>query len=157
MRFATSLALLAATIASVSAQTWSDCNPMNRTDCSPDVALGMNYTWDLVDGEFDDTAWNITAGSITYGTEGAEFIIAKELDSPTIQSNFYIFWGVVEFHVKASTGQGVISSMVLESDDLDEVDWEFVGSENTTVQSNYYGKVRGHSLGPSTTGNVTDI
>lgn len=136
-----SLALLAACALGVSAQTWSSCNPMNETDCAPNPALGMNYTWDLTNEQFDTTAWNITAGTISYGADGAEFTIAQALDSPTIQSNFYIFWGVVEYHVKAAPGAGVCSSMVLQSDDLDEVDWEFVGADTTHVQSNYYGKV----------------
>ena len=42
--------------------------------------------------------------------------------------------------MKAATGQGVISSIVLESDDLDEVDWEFTGTNTTHGETNYYGK-----------------
>ncbi|KAL9100290.1 MAG: hypothetical protein Q9187_009384 [Circinaria calcarea] len=61
-------------------------------------------------------------------------------ETPTIQSNFYIFFGVVEVWMKAATGQGVISSIVLQSDDLDEVDWEFIGGNNTHAQTNYFGK-----------------
>lgn len=40
-----------------------------------------------------------------------------------MQSNFYIFFGVVSTVMKAAPGQGIISSIVMESDDLDEVDW----------------------------------
>ncbi len=35
---------------------------------------------------------------------------------------------------------GVVSSSVLQSDDLDEVDWEFIGSNATFAETNYYGK-----------------
>lgn len=42
--------------------------------------------------------------------------------------------------MKASDGQGIVSSFVLESDDLDEVDWEWIGSDTKQVQSNYFGK-----------------
>ena len=42
--------------------------------------------------------------------------------------------------MKGAHGQGVISSIVLESDDLDEVDWEMMGGNNTHVETNYFGK-----------------
>lgn len=42
--------------------------------------------------------------------------------------------------MRAATGQGIISSIVLESDDLDEVDWEFLGGNGTHAESNYFGK-----------------
>lgn len=42
--------------------------------------------------------------------------------------------------LKASHGQGVVSSFVLESDDLDEVDWEWLGGDVENVQTNYFGK-----------------
>lgn len=40
----------------------------------------------------------------------------------------------------ASPGQGVVTSVVLESADLDEIDWEWLGGDDTQVQSNYFGK-----------------
>ncbi|KAI4231340.1 MAG: hypothetical protein LQ349_005685, partial [Xanthoria aureola] len=40
----------------------------------------------------------------------------------------------------AATGTGIVSSIVLQSDDLDEVDWEILGGNSTHVQSNYFGK-----------------
>lgn len=42
--------------------------------------------------------------------------------------------------LKAASGQGVISSIVLESDDLDEIDWEFMGGNGTHAETNYFGK-----------------
>jgi len=42
--------------------------------------------------------------------------------------------------MRAATGQGVISSIVLESDDLDEVDWELMGGNTTHAETNYFGK-----------------
>ena len=35
---------------------------------------------------------------------------------------------------------GVVSSSVLQSDDLDEIDWEFIGSNASFAETNYYGK-----------------
>lgn len=141
MSFFLLLGLLAAGISSVTAQTWTACNPLNTTDCPPDPALGTNYTWTFNETNTLNTKiWTITNGDVGYGKEGAEFTILERLDSPTIQSNFYIFFGIVETHVKAAPGHGVVSSVVLESDDLDEIDWEWIGSDPDRVQSNYYGK-----------------
>lgn len=42
--------------------------------------------------------------------------------------------------MRASPGTGIVSSIVLESDDLDEVDWEWIGGEDNQVQTNYFGK-----------------
>ena len=42
--------------------------------------------------------------------------------------------------MQASPGTGIVSSIVMESDDLDEVDWEFLGGDTTQTQTNYFGK-----------------
>jgi len=49
-------------------------------------------------------------------------------------------FGHVEFVVKAAPGAGIVSSAVLQSDDLDEIDWEWLGGDDNQVQSNYFGK-----------------
>ncbi|KAI4122098.1 MAG: hypothetical protein LQ338_006000 [Usnochroma carphineum] len=139
LRYLSALSLFACFAAPVAAQTWTSCNPLNTTDCPADTALGTNHTWDFVAASAGDP-WNITAGTIISGSSGAEFTINERGDAPTIQSEFYIFGGEVEVWMKAATGQGVVSSIVLESDDLDEVDWELIGGNDTHVESNYFGK-----------------
>lgn len=39
--------------------------------------------------------------------------------------------------LEAAPGTGIVSSVVLESDDLDEIDWEFIGGDDGHVQSNF--------------------
>jgi beta-glucanase (GH16 family) len=87
-----------------------------------------------------DKVWNSTANPIEYGENGAEFTIASRGNSPTVQSNFFIFFGQVEIIMKASPGQGIVSSMVLQSQDLDEIDWEFIGGNNSYVETNFFSK-----------------
>lgn len=53
---------------------------------------------------------------------------------------FYLFFGSVSVELKAARGQGIVSSFVMESDDLDEIDWELIGGNETHVQTNYFGK-----------------
>jgi beta-glucanase (GH16 family) len=49
-------------------------------------------------------------------------------------------FGQVDITLQAAPGKGIVSSVVLESDDLDEIDWEWLGANPTQVQTNYFGK-----------------
>lgn len=60
---------------------------------------------------------------MSYGKDGAEFTITSDGLAKTIVSNDYIFFGKVEVALKAANGTGIVSSFVMESDDLDEIDW----------------------------------
>ncbi|KAJ5336264.1 hypothetical protein MYU51_009587 [Penicillium brevicompactum] len=131
-------ALLAALASYAYAQTSTDCNPMNTT-CPADPALGTEHTWNF-NTTLDDKIWDMETGDYEYGDDGAEFTLTGEGTSTLLSSNFYIFFGVVESHVKMAKGAGLISSVVLESDDLDEIDWEWVGYNTSQVQSNFFGK-----------------
>ncbi|EME78213.1 glycoside hydrolase family 16 protein, partial [Pseudocercospora fijiensis CIRAD86] len=126
----------------VLAQTTTDCNPLNST-CPDDPALGTTFssTFNGSMSEFDPAFWNVTAGTslISFGDDGVEMALQKDTDSVTVKSNFYIFWGQAEILFKAAKGTGIISTMILLSDDLDEVDWEIKGGNTTTVSNNYYG------------------
>ena len=42
--------------------------------------------------------------------------------------------------MRASAGQGTVSSFILESGDLDEIDWEWLGADHANVQTNFFGK-----------------
>ena len=112
MSFFNGIATLLALISVASAQTWTTCNPLNSPTCPTDQALGTNHTYDFVNSHAGST-WNTTAGNIVYGPNGAEFTIAKSGDSPTMQTNFYIFFGVVEVWIKTAPGQGVSSTSEL--------------------------------------------
>ncbi|KAF9889253.1 hypothetical protein FE257_007566 [Aspergillus nanangensis] len=120
----------------VFAQTYTNCNPLKKS-CPPNPALGKSATFDFTKGyssEFDEF------GQPTYDSNGACFTVAKQGDSPLLQSKWYIMFGRVEFVIKAAPGTGIVSSAVLQSDDLDEIDWEWLGGNNALVQSNYFGK-----------------
>lgn len=49
-------------------------------------------------------------------------------------------FGKVSITMKAAPGAGIVSTLVLESDDLDEIDMEWLGADDTQVQTNYFGK-----------------
>ena len=124
----------------VAAQVTTDCNPLNTTNCPADPAFGMAYNFVFNQTPPADT-WVTTVGQVNYNAkDGASFTINKQKDSPTIRSAFYIFFGRVEVHMKAAVGTGIISSVMLLSDDLDEIDWEFMGGNATHAESNWFGK-----------------
>lgn len=49
-------------------------------------------------------------------------------------------FGRVEVTMKAAPGTGIVSSLVLQSDTLDEIDIEWLGTTNNEMMSNYFGK-----------------
>ena len=49
-------------------------------------------------------------------------------------------FGHVDYVVKAAPGTGIVSAAILQSDCLDEIDWEWLGGDDTQAQSNYFGK-----------------
>lgn len=135
------LAALALAAPVVVAQTYTDCNPTEKS-CPNDTGLdATTFYTDFTKGASANASWSLATGTtLTYGSKGAEFVIAKEGQAPTISSDFYFFFGKVEVVMQAATGTGIVSSIVLESDDLDEIDWEFLGGDTTQVETNYFGK-----------------
>lgn len=137
--FAPALAFAASTLlyTNTAAQTYTSCNPLTQGNCPADPALASAVSIDFAKGASSQFS---SFGPITYGSNGASFSIAKSGDSPTITSNWYIMFGKVEAVIKAAPGTGIVSSCVLQSDDLDEIDWEWLGADAGNVQSNYFGK-----------------
>lgn len=127
----------------VGAQTYTDCDPMNKT-CTPDTGLDVwTITTDFTQGasEFKKN-WTAADGTTPAydDTKGLVFNITKDGEAPTVQTDYYIFFGKVEVKMQAAPGTGIVSSVVLESDDLDEIDWEWLGGNDTSVETNYFGK-----------------
>lgn len=117
-------------------QTYTQCDPTQDT-CPPDAALGRAVNVDFTSGESSEFS---PQGNPVYDSEGVHLTVSKSGDAPQINSNWYIMFGHVEVTMKAAPGAGIVSSVVLQSDDLDEVDWEFLGAASDEVESNYFGK-----------------
>jgi hypothetical protein len=112
----------------------------SRLACPANPAFGDNKVdCDFTKGECD-AFHGMIGTNLKYDGKGAWFVINKESDAPTIRTDNYIFFGRVDVVVQAAQGQGVVTSAVLQSDDLDEIDWEWVGGDNAQVQSNYFSK-----------------
>lgn len=111
------------TVGGALSQTFTSCNPLNST-CPADTALGTYAQFDFSTNEASTSVWNTSYTPIGYNTKGAQYTIKQHGDAPTLTAQFYIFWGSVSVVMKAASGTGICSSIVLLSDDLDEIDWE---------------------------------
>ncbi|EPS45459.1 hypothetical protein H072_601 [Dactylellina haptotyla CBS 200.50] len=123
------------------AQTSSLCNPLKGC-FKDDPALGTTYTYDYTRNRAAAPQFEIvsSASRISYEADGMHMRVQMKGDSPTLQSQFYIFWGKTEIVMKAGPGAGIVSSLVFQSDDLDEIDVEFIGSQPGNVQTNIFSK-----------------
>lgn len=136
-------ALLLGALPHALAQTSSSCNPTTNSSCPNDAAFGTDHLWVFNTSSAPSSdEWEITvsADAIDWTSSCAEFTISEKGDSPTMRSNFYIFGGRLEIWLKVASGQGIISSVMLLSDDLDEIDLEFLGGNGTVAETNYFGK-----------------
>jgi hypothetical protein len=110
-------------------------------------ALGGNATffWNKTGIPTGSKVWEKqNQGSIDWSEDaqggGATFTIERSGDSPMVQSKFYMLFGRFEVVMKAAPGTGIVSSAILQSEALDEIDWEFLGTNTKQCLTNYFGK-----------------
>lgn len=138
------LAALATLLPTTLAQTHTECFPLNTTGCPNMQALGSNATFNFIKTGIpsNDKVWRKqNNGKIDWAEkDGATFTIERSGDSPMVQSRFYMLFGRLEVVMKAAKGRGIVSSAILQSEALDEIDWEFLGTNTTHALTNYFGK-----------------
>jgi hypothetical protein len=139
LAFALPAVLLLALLPTTLAQTFTDCNPIKKKGCPNMPALGGNATFYFNDTLYDEIWTKKNKGKVDWSEKGATFTIERSLDSPHIISNFYMLFGRMTVIMRAAPGRGIISTAFLQSETLDEIDWEFKG-DNATAMTNYYGK-----------------
>lgn len=64
--------------------------------------------------------------------------MAPDTVGTLLASSTYMWYGKVSATMKTSRAQGVVTAFILLSDVKDEIDYEFVGTDLETAQSNYY-------------------
>lgn len=106
-------------------KTYTFPNTDSIVDQSKYLGDASEYGW-TTNGEI--LAYNgnvlLTMGNQSYGT--------------VISSTKGIWYGNVKATFETSHGQGVVSAFILMSGSKDEIDYEFVGSELETAQTNFY-------------------
>ena len=115
------------------------CDPIEQDNCPADPALATGFAENF----HSQSKWFkelVDPDQITYGDNGLALTLSKRGQAPTIESNFYIMFGKIEVELKAANGTGIVSSVVLLSDDKDEIDIELLGGDKTQFQTNYFSK-----------------
>lgn len=64
--------------------------------------------------------------------------MAPKTVGTVLASSVYVWYGKISATLKTSRGKGVVSAFILLSDMKDEIDYEWVGVELNSAQTNYY-------------------
>lgn len=139
MKLTSAIIFASAALPAAFAQTWTDCNPLKK-QCPCNPGLGKTYSFDFTKGEGSDILPADKYFPVKFEKDGLHLPVKKKGDAPTIISTKYILGGHLECTLKIAPGKGIVSSLVFQSADLDEIDFEWIGSKPLESQSNYFGK-----------------
>ena len=139
----------------VGAYCLGGCDPLFSTQldsCVPEpVCQSNNYQLTSLDGITPNTKylgdsskadWVSSGTPLQAPTNDAVILTLSEdgqsSSGTLLASTTYVWYGNVTAVMKSSRGQGVVSAFILLSDNKDEIDFEFVGADLNSVQSNFY-------------------
>lgn len=90
-------------------------------------------------GNSSEYDWVYSDGSQVLLHNDAVLLTMPANSSGTVlASTTYMWYGNVKATLKSSRGAGVVTAFILLSDVKDEIDFEFIGADLTTSQTNYY-------------------
>ena len=126
------------------------CDPLfsNSLDsCVPaPVCKSQDYQLTSLDGITANTKYLGDASKSNWVSSGQPIAyqdqvlltMAQSTVGTLLASTAYVWYGKVSATMKSSRGAGVVSAFILLSDVKDEIDFEFVGADLLSAQSNYY-------------------
>lgn len=88
-------------------------------------------------GDSSKTDWVMDGQAVQYG-DSMLLTMADGTSGTVLASTVYLWYGNVKATFKTSRDQGVVTAFILFSDVKDEIDYEFVGADLLTAESNYY-------------------
>ncbi|KAK2733392.1 hypothetical protein FQN57_002132 [Myotisia sp. PD_48] len=134
----------------VGAYCLGGCDPKSSFtigSCVPaPVCKSATYNWDNLDnvapntkylGDADKYDWVSSGEAVTSGGK-LLLTMAPDTVGTLMGHNHYMWYGKTSARLKTSRGAGVVTAFILMSDVKDEIDYEFVGADLDTVQTNYY-------------------
>ncbi|CAN8096377.1 unnamed protein product [Discula destructiva] len=90
-------------------------------------------------GDASKADWVQSDGSqVLLNSEGVVLTMPKNSAGTVLASTVYMWYGNVKAKLKTSRGAGVVSAFILLSDVKDEIDFEFIGVDLETAQTNFY-------------------
>lgn len=88
-------------------------------------------------GDADKAGW-VSSGKPLTTNGDLVMTMAPDTVGTLLSSAHYVWYGKVSATLKTSRGAGVITAFIFMSDVKDEIDFEFVGADLHTAQTNYY-------------------
>ncbi|OJD11040.1 hypothetical protein AJ78_08110 [Emergomyces pasteurianus Ep9510] len=134
----------------VGAYCLGGCDPKSShtiDSCAPaPVCKSKTYKFDDLDGIAPREKYLGDAGKADWVSSGkplsnnGDLVMTMPRDSvgTLLANNHYMWYGKVSAKMKTSRGAGVITAFILMSDMKDEIDFEFVGTDLRTAQTNWY-------------------
>ena len=129
------------------------CDPLNShslNSCTPaPICKSDDYKLSSLDGITSNHVYLGDATQSNWVSSGTPKIYQDQLlltlsqdgesvSGTLLASTSYLWYGKISAQMKSSRGAGVVTAFILLSDVKDEIDFEFVGSDLATAQSNYY-------------------
>ena len=88
-------------------------------------------------GDSEDADW-VASGEPALNNGNTLLTMPKGSVGTVLSSTTYLWYGNVKARLRTSRGRGVVSAFILFSDVQDEIDYEWVGVDLTTAQTNWY-------------------
>jgi beta-glucanase (GH16 family) len=88
-------------------------------------------------GDASTADW-VYEGTPLYTSDAMLLTMAEDTVGTLVASADYVWYGKITAIMSTGRGQGVVTAFILLSDVKDEIDYEFVGVELETAQTNYY-------------------
>jgi len=110
------------------------------------VCQSKTYTFENMDGitskteylgDSSTTDWVMDGQAVNYNNN-VLLTMAPDTVGTLLASSTYVWYGNIQATFKTSRGAGVVTAFILLSDVKDEIDYEFVGVDLESAQSNYY-------------------
>ncbi|KAH0534128.1 hypothetical protein FGG08_007270 [Glutinoglossum americanum] len=134
----------------VGAYCLGGCDPLSSNtldSCVPaPVCKSDDYKLTSLDGITDKTKYLGDATKSNWVVDGTPLAyqdqvlltMAPKTVGTVMASSHYVWYGSISATMKTSRGAGVVSAFILLSDVKDEIDYEFVGVDLESAQTNYY-------------------
>lgn len=89
-------------------------------------------------GDNSKINWQSQGKPLKYKDENLLLTMYEDSDGSLLASTFYVWYGKICARMTSSQGKGVVTAFIMMSDVKDEIDFEWIGADISTVQSNYY-------------------
>ncbi|EPS44413.1 hypothetical protein H072_1595 [Dactylellina haptotyla CBS 200.50] len=102
-----------------------------KSDDSP-IVSNTKFLGDPSNADWVSDGQPLFANNVVYLT------MAPDTVGTVLASTRYVWYGKISATMRTSKGQGVVSAFIMMSDVKDEIDYEWVGVDLQTSQTNYY-------------------